>query len=74
MKRLFVLFFVLFSVSMFAQPTVNFDTTGQNFTWVGFANNPDAPGDFTIVANPNPTGINTSANVAKHIVNPTADP
>ena len=74
MKRLFVLSLFLFSVSVFGQVTIDFDTTGQNFTWVGFANNPDSSIDFTIVANPFMTGINTSANVAKHIVNATASP
>jgi hypothetical protein len=54
--------------------TIDFDTTGQNFTWVSFANVPDSSIDFTIVPNPDMSGINTSATVAKHIVNPTADP
>ena len=38
MKRLFVLSLFLFSVSVFGQATVDFDTTGHSFTWTVFAN------------------------------------
>lgn len=69
MKRLFVLSMVLFSVSLFAQSTIDFDTTGQSYAWTVFANGTGDPSDFGVIPNPNPSGINTSANVVKFKVN-----
>jgi hypothetical protein len=69
MKRLFVLSLFLFSVSVFGQATVDFDTTGQSFTWTVFANGTGDSSDFGVIPNPNPSGINTSANVVKFKVN-----
>ena len=75
MKRLLLLslFFISVSVSMFAQfSTIDFETVGNNWDWNIFANGTGDSTDFSIAPNPDNTGINTSSNAAKFIVNPDA--
>lgn len=69
MRRLFVLSLFLVSVSLFAQSTVDWETVGQDWWFHIFGNDPDTTG-YTVVANPDPSGINTSANCGKYVVNP----
>jgi hypothetical protein len=47
-----------------AQATIDFETVGNTWTWSTFEFNPQ----WSIVANPNPSGINTSATVGKLVV------
>lgn len=63
MKRLFVLSLFLFSVTLFAQPTIDWETVGNAWVFNEFAN----PGDsgYSVAANPSIGGINTSANCGK---------
>lgn len=74
MKKFLVIPLLLFSFSLFAQSTIDFETTGLDYNWVVFANGTGDSTDFEILANPNPSGINTSATVAKFKVNADADP
>jgi hypothetical protein len=75
MKRLFVLSLFLFSVSLFAQSTIDFETVGQDFVWTIFANGPSQDStDYAVVANPSASGINTSSQVGKYFVRADADP
>ena len=74
MKRLFVLSLFLFSVSLFAQSTIDFETVGQDFVWTIFANGSGDSTNYAVVANPSASGINTSSMVAKYIVATNADP
>lgn len=61
-----------------AQSNIDFETVGQDWTWTVFQNGPggsDVPANLTApFANPNKTGINTSANVARFIEDATAQP
>ncbi|MFZ4412474.1 MAG: T9SS type A sorting domain-containing protein [Bacteroidales bacterium] len=52
-----------------AQATIDFETVGNAWTWLAFQNSPETAG-FSLVANPSAAGINTSANVAKFVVDP----
>jgi hypothetical protein len=61
MKRLFVLSFVLFSFSLFAQP-IDYETVGNTWNWGQFGQG--SSGSFSIVANPSKTGLNTSDSCA----------
>lgn len=72
MKRIFVLSLFLFSVTLFAQTTVNFETNGNNWNWVVF----DASkANFDVVANPSVGGGNITDSCAKfQITDVTADP
>lgn len=54
--------------------TIDFETVGQDWTWTLFENGDNAPALYSVVANPVTTGINTSANVAKYIVNSNGQP
>lgn len=54
--------------------TINFETVGQDWAWTLFENVDNAPTLYTVVANPSITGINTSANCAKYVVNKAAMP
>jgi len=49
--------------------TIDYDSIGQNWTWVLFGNGDNASSLYSVVPNPNPTGINSSANCAKYTVN-----
>lgn len=73
MKKFLVIPLLLFSVSLFAQSTIDFETVGLDYNWVVFANGTGDSTDFEILANPNSSGINTSATVAKFKVNTNAE-
>ncbi len=53
----------------FAQSTIDFETVGNNWTWNPFENGVNQAGSFTVIANPNSSGINTSATCGKMVVN-----
>jgi len=72
MKRLFVLSLFLFSVTLFAQPTIDFETVGNSWTWNIFSQG--TGGLDTVVANPSVGGLNTSANCLKIVVGANGDP
>ncbi|MDP3149135.1 MAG: T9SS type A sorting domain-containing protein [Ignavibacteria bacterium] len=74
MKNFLVLSLFLFSVSMFGQATIDFETVGQDYKWNIFANGSGDSTALSVVANPNTTGINTSAKCLKYVVAPNADP
>ncbi|HMN88422.1 MAG TPA: T9SS type A sorting domain-containing protein [Saprospiraceae bacterium] len=66
MKNINILLWMLMASLSFAQNgPINFEPGGQgaNWTWTVFENNTNPP--LEIIANPDPTGINTSATVAK---------
>ena len=54
--------------------TVNFETVGQDWAWTLFENGDNAPSLYSVVSNPSASGVNTSANVAKYIVNSSGQP
>jgi len=54
--------------------TIDFETLGQNWNWVIFENWDNAPALYSVVANPNVSGINTSVHTAKYIVNASGQP
>ena len=58
MKRFLLALLFLFSASVFAQSTIDFETTGNNWVWNPF--DLGTGGMFDIVANPSPGGLNTS--------------
>ena len=74
MKKFLVLSMFLFSVSIFAQATIDFETVGQDYTWTIFSNGPDDPTALSVVDNPSTTGINTSAKCLKYVVKAAGDP
>ncbi len=63
----------LFSISFcaFAQSTWDFETTAQYTGWTLFDNTKE---QFSVVPNPDKSGLNTTNNVAKLVINSTADP
>jgi len=68
MKRFLLAALFLLSTSLFAQTTIDFETVGN--TWApGVFGGPIA---YSLVSNPNPSGINTSANCGQLIVDMTA--
>ena len=62
MKRFLLALLFLFSASLFAQPTIDFETVGNNWVWNPF--DLGTGGMFDIVANPSPGGLNTSDSCA----------
>lgn len=56
------------------QSTINYETVGQDWAWTLFENGDNAPALYSVVANPSVGGLNTSANVAKYIVNANGQP
>lgn len=75
MKKNFTLipFCIILTFNLIAQDipvvlpdAITFDTTGQNYTWQIFDD--ETFGTFSIVTNPDPTGVNTSQNVGKIIL------
>jgi len=74
MKKLLVLSLFLFSVSLYAQSTIDFETVGADYTWTFFANSTADSTHYGVVDNPSKTGINTSAKCFKFVVVPAADP
>ncbi|RJP61172.1 MAG: T9SS C-terminal target domain-containing protein [Ignavibacteriales bacterium] len=75
MKQLITLSLLLFSVGLFGQTTIDFETYGQDWHWTVFANGPSQDStDYAVVTNPSATGINTSSGVGKYIVRSDGDP
>ena len=72
MKRLFVLSLFLFSVTVFAQSTIDFETVGNNWVWNLFS--AGTGGLDTVIDNPSVGGLNTSAKCLKIVVGANADP
>jgi len=54
--------------------TINYETVGHDWAWTLFENGDNAPALYSVVANPSASGINTSASVAKYIVNTNGQP
>lgn len=54
--------------------TIDYETVGNNWTWTIFENGDNSPALYSVVANPSATGINTSASVAKYIINANGQP
>lgn len=70
-----ILLFIAFSLGAGAQNIpVDFETggNGDNWSWVVFENDDNPP--LEIVSNPDPSGINTSATVAKFTARATGQP
>ena len=51
---------------------IDFETIGQNWNWYSFGNGDNASNLYSVASNPNPSGINTSSNCARYIVNSNA--
>ena len=68
MKYLLLLFLFSFSAFIFAQPVWDFETTAQDTGWTVFTAATDT---FSVVANPDMSGLNTTAHVAKFTVDKT---
>jgi len=49
--------------------TIDYETVGQDWTWVLFGNGDNASSLYSVVPNPNPSGINLSSNCAKYTIN-----
>ncbi len=75
MKRFLLVSLFLFSSSLFAQATIDFETVGQDFVWTIFANGPQQDStDYAVVPNPSVSGLNTSSHVGRYMVRANADP
>ncbi|MDD2797173.1 MAG: T9SS type A sorting domain-containing protein [Bacteroidales bacterium] len=79
MKKITNVFLVAAMMLLFgnvakAQATIDFETVGQSWAWTLFENGDNAPELYSIVGNPSATGINTSANCAKYVVNAAGQP
>ncbi len=80
MKRLFtrilVAFFALMSANVMinAQTAIDFETVGQDWSWTLFNNGDNAAELYSVVENPDKTGINASDNCAKYVINATGAP
>lgn len=72
MKKLLIASLLIFSGALFAQPVIDFETTGQNWAWNLFS--AGTGGLDTVVANPSPGGLNTSANCLKIVIGANGDP
>lgn len=72
MKRFLFAVLFLFSVSSFAQPVIDFETTGNNWAWNPF--DLGTGGVFDIVANPSPGGLNTSDSCAMFMIGADGNP
>ncbi len=75
MKHFLILSMFLFSISLFAQTNLDFETAGQDTGWTIFSNGTETD-DSNLVRVPNPDklGINTSDYCAKFTVYADADP
>jgi hypothetical protein len=71
MKNLLLAFLFLFAASITAQVPIDYETTGNNWTWNIFSQGTN--GSFDVVANPAPSGINSSDSCAKLIVDTNGD-
>jgi hypothetical protein len=71
MKLSLLLFLLSLSVSIFAQPVWDFETTAQDTGWTLFDNTKE---QFSVVPNPDKSGLNTTNNVGKLVIDQSADP
>ena len=75
MKLLALLFLLLFSASVFAQSTIDFEATTDTAGWVQFSNVANDPNNFVVTTNPSVTpGMNATANAAELNILAGADP
>jgi len=75
MKRLLFASLFLFSVSLFAQPVIDFETVGQDFNWIIFSNGPQQDStDYAVVPNPSIGGLNSSSQCGRYMVRANGDP
>ncbi|WP_299016957.1 T9SS type A sorting domain-containing protein [uncultured Polaribacter sp.] len=75
MKKITLLILLLSTAIGYSQKApVNFETGGEGTTWNWVVNDNDSNPALEIVANPNTTGINTSATVAKFTALTTGNP
>ncbi len=72
MKQFLLVSFFLFSVSLFAQPVIDFETVGNNWVWNTF--DLGTGGSFDIVANPAPGGLNTSDSCIMMVIGADGNP
>lgn len=72
MKKFLIVACLLFTVSLYAQPVIDFETTGNDWAWNIFSQGTN--GSFDIVANPSVGGLNTSDSVAMLVVDTNGDP
>lgn len=74
--RFFAASFVLMSANFMlnAQSTIDFETVGQDWSWILFNNGDNDPSLYSVVANPDKTGINTSDHCAKYVINDNGAP
>ena len=66
MKRFLLVSLFLFSISLFAQPVIDWETVGNNWVWNPF--DVGTGGGYSVVVNPSVGGLNTSDSCAKIIV------
>jgi len=81
MKRLFtrilVASFAFMSVNVMVNAqssTIDFETLGHDWSWTIFDNGTFGPESYSVVANPDNSGINTSDNCGEFMVNASASP
>lgn len=72
MKQFLVVSFLLLSATLFAQPVIDFETTGNNWVWNIFSQGTN--GSFDVVANPSVGGLNTSDSCAMLVIDTNGDP
>lgn len=72
MKQFLVVSFFLLSASLFAQPVIDYETTGNNWVWNIFSQGTN--GSFDVVANPSVGGLNTSDSCAMLVIDTNGDP
>lgn len=75
MKKIFTLLLALtFTSFSFAQSTIDFETVGQDWSWTIFENGDNDASLYSVVDNPDNTGVNTSAKAGKYIINDGGQP
>jgi hypothetical protein len=75
MKKICTLLMALtFTGFSFAQSTIDFETVGQDWSWNIFENGDNDASLYSVVDNPDNTGVNTSTKAGKYIVNASAQP
>jgi len=72
MKRLLLASLFLVSISLFAQPVIDYETVGNNWVWNTF--DLGTGGSFDVVANPSVGGINTSDSCAMLVIGADGQP
>lgn len=72
MKQFLLLSFFVFSITIFAQPVIDFETVGNNWVWNPF--DLGTGGSLDIVANPAPGGLNTSDSCMMMVINSDGNP